>query len=101
MATDPGGTHAGRRERRDVTINVRASAHVRDLIDRAAAAAGTTRSGFMLESARARAEDVLLERTLFALDDKRFARFAKQLDRPPTPTKRLRRLLAAKAPWEK
>lgn len=99
MATNT--ADAGRRERRDVTINVRASAHVRDLIDRAAAAAGTTRSDFMLESARARAEDVLLDRTLFALDGRRYAAFVKCLDEAPTPTKRLRRLLSEKAPWER
>ena len=97
MAADP----AAGRERRDVTINVRASAHVRDLIDRAATATGKTRSDFMLESARARAEGVLLDRALFALDDRRFARFVQLLDRPPTPTERLGRLLAEKAPWER
>lgn len=101
MTTDATGDRSDRRERRDVTINVRASAGVRDLIDRAAAAIGKTRSDFMLETARARAEDVLLDRALFALDDRRFRAFAKRLDEPPPPAERLRRLLAEKAPWEK
>ena len=89
------------RERRSVTINVRVSAHVRDLIDRAASLIGKTRSDFILETARGRAEDVLLDQTLFALDPQRYEEFMKLLDDPAPATERLRSLLSKKVPWEK
>lgn len=89
------------KERRSVTINIRASAYVRDLIDRAASLIGKTRSDFILETARGRAEDVLLDQTLFALDPQRYEEFMKLLDEPPPPTERLRSLLSENAPWEK
>lgn len=88
------------KEKRNVTINVRASAYVRDLIDFAASVTGKNRSEFMLESARAKAEDVLLDQRLFALDDKQYQRFVEILDEPAPPTDRLCELLARKAPWE-
>jgi uncharacterized protein (DUF1778 family) len=88
-------------DRRGVTINLRASAQIRDLIDRAAAVLGQNRSVFMLDSARLRAEDVLLDQKLFLLDDKQYQDFLSLLDEPPKPTEELRKLLSAKAPWEK
>jgi len=63
---------------------------------RTAATIDATRSDFMLKSARA--EDAMLDRTLFALDDRRFAKFVRALDWPQRPSKRLRRLLAKSAP---
>ena len=88
------------RTRRDVTINVRASTQVRDLIDRAASVMGKSRSEFILETARERARDVLLDQTLFALDDARFDAFMAILDKPAPANEALRKLMAAKAPWE-
>lgn len=88
-------------QRRGVTINLRASAHLRDLIDRAAAVLGQNRSEFMLDSARLRAEDVLLDQKLFSLDEEQYQNFLNLLDEPPKPTEELRKLLSAKAPWEK
>ena len=54
--------------RRDATINLRLSEKVRDLIDTAASVSGTTRTEFVLESARRRAIDVMLDQRLFALE---------------------------------
>ncbi|HUZ33722.1 MAG TPA: DUF1778 domain-containing protein [Xanthobacteraceae bacterium] len=88
------------RLRRAATINLRAPAPVKALIDRAAHIVGKTRSEFMLDSARRSAEDVLLDRRLFTLDAKRYAAFAKLLDHPPKPSAELRKLLSTKAPWE-
>jgi uncharacterized protein (DUF1778 family) len=90
-----------RAERRSVTINLRASARLRDLIDRAAAALGQNRSEFMLDSVRRRAEDILLDQHLFLLDDARYEAFVRTLDHAPKPARALRNLLATKAPWEK
>ncbi len=55
----------------------------------------------MLESARRRAEDVLLDQRLFVLDADAFGRFATMLDHPPAAPAALRALLAAKPPWER
>ena len=93
--------HRNDADRRGVTINLRASAQIRDLIDRAAALLGQNRSVFMLDSARLRAEDVLLDQKLFSLGDKQYQDFLNLLDEPPKPTEELRKLLSAKAPWEK
>ena len=89
------------RERRDVTINLRANQRQRALIDRAADAAGKNRSDFMLEAACREADAVLLDRRLFLLDEKAYRRFTDALDRPPAANPRLRRLLTSRAPWER
>jgi uncharacterized protein (DUF1778 family) len=85
---------------RDVTINIRAKRDQRDLIDRAAELQGKSRSEFMLESAFLKAQDVLLDRTFFVLDDDRYQQFVDLLDAPPAPNEKLRKLLTTKAPWE-
>ena len=85
---------------RDVTINLRANRKQRAVIDRAAERLGKNRSDFMLEAACREAETVLLDQRYFQLDEKAFKRFATALDRPPAENPRLRKLLAAKAPWE-
>jgi len=84
-----------------VSINIRAKARQRDLIDQAAERLGRSRSDFMLEAACRRAEDTLLDQTYFAVNATVFAKFQELLDRPLPPTDRLRRLLRTKAPWEK
>ena len=85
---------------RDQAINIRASRRQRDLIDQAAQLLGKSRSDFMLETACREAEDVLLDRTYFRLDQEAFARFSELLDNPPQPSDELRALLLTKAPWE-
>ncbi len=85
---------------RGVTINLRADTATRTLIDRAAERVGKNRSEFMLEAARREATSVLLDQRLFLLDEKAYAKFLAALDQPPTENRRLRRLLATKAPWE-
>lgn len=85
---------------RDVTINIRATQHQRDLIDYAAEVQGKSRSEFMLESAYQRAQNVLLDRSFFTLDQEKFEKFEALLDAPPAPNDKLRALLKAKAPWE-
>ncbi|MGI8405748.1 MAG: DUF1778 domain-containing protein [Thermomicrobiales bacterium] len=85
---------------KDQAINIRASHKQRDLIDRAAAVLGKSRSDFMLETTCQEAENVLLNRTLFQLDEETFEKFNAMLDTPPAPSAALRALLASKAPWE-
>ncbi|MEA1676217.1 DUF1778 domain-containing protein [Nitrospirillum sp. BR 11163] len=83
-----------------ITINIRARAAQRDLIDQAAGRLGRSRSDFMLEAACRQAEEVLLDQTYFTLAPDSFAAFQALLDNPPAPTDRLRRTLQAKAPWD-
>ena len=87
-------------QRRDVNINLRAPAQVKEMIDRAARLLGKSRSEFMLDSARKCAEDVLLDQRFFMLDEKRYAALLKSLGEPPKPPAALRKLLASKSPWE-
>ena len=93
--------HSDDAQRRGVTINLRATARIRELIDRAAALLGQSRSEFMLDSACRHAEDVLLDQRLFIVDEERYKAFLNLLDEPPKPTAELRKLLSKKAPWEK
>lgn len=60
---------------------------------------GKNRSEFMLEASRQAAEDALMDRTTFRLDAEQFGAFMAQLDAPPEPDERLRKLLATPAPW--
>lgn len=84
-----------------VSINIRAKARQRDLIDQAADRLGRSRSDFMLEVSCREAQDVLLDQAFFTVDAGTFAKFQKLLDKPLPPTDKLRRLLKTKAPWEK
>ncbi len=94
-------TRVRARQRRDVTINLRANQRQRALIDRAAEALGKNRSDFMLEAACREADAVVLDRRFFLLDEKAYRRFIGALDKPPADNPRLRRLLASKSPWER
>ncbi|MDS3860282.1 DUF1778 domain-containing protein [Thermosynechococcaceae cyanobacterium BACA0444] len=85
---------------RDVTINIRAKQSQRDLIDHAAQIQGKSRSEFMLESAYQKAQDVLLERNFFGLDEKKFQEFLALLDTPPVENQKLKTLLLTPAPWD-
>jgi uncharacterized protein (DUF1778 family) len=85
---------------RDASINLRVQPQQRDLIDRAVAVLGKSRSDFMLEVACKEAENVLLDRRYFALDPKEFDRFLAALDEAPADNDRLRRTLTSLSPWE-
>jgi len=89
-----------KRERSE-TINLRASRKQKLLIDRAAEALGRSRSDFMLDIACREAESVLLDRRFFSLPAADFEKFVAMLDSPPTDNPGLRRLLQAKAPWDR
>ncbi|MEG3987720.1 DUF1778 domain-containing protein [Microcoleus sp. S28C3] len=85
---------------RDVTINIRAKPNQRALIDRAAQLQGKSRSEFMLESAYQKAQDVILDRCFFGLDELKFKQFLALLDAPPTANQKLNALLKTKSPWD-
>lgn len=80
-----------------VSINIRAKAGQRDLIDQAAQRLGRSRSEFMLDAACSKAEDVLLDQTFFPLEADAFARFQAMLEAPPQVNERLRRFLSGES----
>lgn len=83
------------------SINLRIEDATRRLIDDAAASLGKTRTEFMLESARSRAVDVLLDRRFFALEPGAFAVFVQALDNAPAPGPKLKALLRRRPAWAK
>nr|WP_246088732.1 DUF1778 domain-containing protein [Phreatobacter stygius] len=83
------------------SINLRIEANTRQLIDDAAAILGKTRTEFMIDSARSRAIDVLLDQRLFVLDSERYDAFIHALDNPPAPGPKLRALLRRVPAWQR
>lgn len=83
------------------TLNIRIKPEVRDLIDRAARSRGKNRTDFILESARAAAEDTLLDQVLMAVSPQAFEQFQARLDMAPNPNERLRKTILTPAPWER
>jgi uncharacterized protein (DUF1778 family) len=81
-------------------VNIRVEAHQRDLIDAAASLCGKTRSAFMLEAATLAAEEALLDRRLFVLNEEQWQAFNEALDTPAKKNEKLAQLLATKSPWE-
>ena len=83
------------------TINLRASAEQKALIDRAARRLGKSRTEFVLDTMREAAENVLLDQRLFSLDEATFSSFKAMLDAPVEAGGALRRTLSASAPWDR
>ena len=81
------------------TLNIRIKADIRDLIDRAAKSRGKNRTDFILDSARAAAEDALLDQVMMAATPQAYAQFLARLDLPPKANVRLRKTMATSAPW--
>ena len=82
-------------------INLRTPPAQRELIDRAARLQGKSRTEFMLEASREKAEQVLLDQTLFAVSAKQYQAFVAWMDAPLAENSGLKRLLAKRAPWDK
>ena len=87
-------------QNRAAPINIRARPTQRNLIDKAAAMLNKSRSDFMLEAACREAENVLLDRRLFLVDENTHQAFEALLDAPVNDNPALRILLNSKAPWE-
>lgn len=81
------------------SLNIRVSAAVRDLIDRAAEAGGKTRTDFILEAAQRAAEDALLDRAVFSVGAEAYAAFLARLDAPAQSNPHLRRTMQTPPPW--
>ena len=87
-------------QRRDLIINIRMNQPQSDLIDRAAQIQGKSPSEFMVESAYQKAQDVLLDRCFFGLDEVKFKEFVALLDAQPMGNEKLHTLLTTKSPWD-
>ncbi|TAN12283.1 MAG: DUF1778 domain-containing protein [Burkholderiaceae bacterium] len=83
------------------TLNVRIKPAERNLIDRAARIQGKNRTAFVLDAARAAAEEAVLDRAVIAADAEAYAAFVARLDVPPQPNTRLRKTMQVPAPWDK
>lgn len=83
------------------TLNLRIKPEVRGLIDRAAKARGKNRTDFILDAARAAAEEALLDQALLAVSPEAYAEFVARLDRAPAPNPRLQKTLQTPAPWDR
>ncbi|TGB75481.1 CopG family transcriptional regulator [Escherichia sp. E4694] len=82
------------------SLNLRIKPAERDLIDRAAKARGKNRTEFVLEAARAAAEEALIEQRIFRMDSDDYQLFLNRLDQPPAPNSALRKTMQTPAPWE-
>lgn len=84
-----------------ISINIRARAFQRDLIDQAAESLARSRSDFMLEAACQKAQEILLDQAFFTVNTDTFEKVHALLEQPLPSTDKLRRLLKTKAPWDK
>ena len=81
-------------------INMRVEPSQQDLLTKAARVLKIDRTTFILEAACREAENVLLDRRLFQLDEKIYAAFEGALTATPPRVTELRELLAEEPPWE-
>jgi uncharacterized protein (DUF1778 family) len=82
-------------------ISLRIPPSDRDLIDRASAAVGKSRTEFMLESARAAATDALIDRRMFVLNAKQFKSFEAALNKAPSVDQVIAKLEKRPSPWKR
>ncbi len=81
-------------------LNLRIQPDLRGLIDRAAEASGKNRTDFVLDAARAAAQEALMDRTSVTVSPAAYAKFVALLDAPPKPNARLVRSLRTPPPWQ-
>lgn len=98
-STTSNRVHKAREIRKGDTIQIRATAETKVLLQRAAHLRGQKLSEFMLESARRLAEDTLLDQRVFFLDTDDHDRFLALLDSSADPTDAARDRLNRSAPW--
>lgn len=84
-----------------VQLNLRAKESQRALIDAAAEILHKSRTDFILEMACQAAENVILDRRVFNLNEEQYAEFIDMIDAPVTENQALEKLLARKPQWEK
>lgn len=93
-------TQPENRSTASIPLNMRIKPQTRNLIDRAAELLGKTRTDFMLEASERRAEEVLLDRTVFRVSPEVYAEYLARLDEPVGANEKLRQTMATHAPWD-
>ena len=94
-------SHTSKNVNPSVPLNIRIKPATRNLIDRAAELLGKTRTDFMLEASERRAEEVLLDRTVFTVSPEVYTEYLARLDDAPAQSnERLKRTMSTKAPWD-
>ena len=93
-------TDSTKKARSSETLNIRIRPEQRELIDTAANVCGKTRTSFILDSVCQAAENILLDRQVFVVDNKQWEEFNRALDTPPKTNPKLSAILTKKAPWE-
>lgn len=88
-------------EKKVSTWNFRVEPRTEALIDAAAATVGSSRTEFVLQSARAHAEHVLLNRLYFTLNDTDWASLKAALDAPAPPNHALKAAFRATPVWDR
>ena len=81
-------------------INLRIKPQARLLIDRACAITDKTVTEFVLDAVCREAEDVLLDRRVFSLNERAYHAFVSALDAPTQNNPKLKELLKWKPIWE-
>jgi len=87
--------------RRDEVIQIRTTAETKAMIGQAATLRGQKLSEFMLDSARRRAEETMLDPRVFFLGAKDHEKFLAMLDHPTVPTADMRARAKRKPPWRR
>jgi uncharacterized protein (DUF1778 family) len=87
-------------EAKSERIEVRTTPSMKSLLQRAAATSHKNVTEFLLEAGINAAEESLVDRRLFQLDDAQWQAFQDVLDRPVTEKPRLARLLSEKSVLE-
>ena len=87
-------------ENKSERIEVRTTSKLKALLQRAAASSHKNVTEFLLEAGINAAEDALVDRRIFRLDDRQWQAFQAILDRPVADKPRLTRLLAEKSVLE-
>ena len=101
MSVDPiGGTFMAISENKTERIEVRTTPNMKALLQRAAASSHKNVTEFLLEAGINAAEDALVDRRIFRLDDRQWQAFQAILNRPVADKPRLTRLLAEKSVLE-
>ncbi|NUS18660.1 MAG: DUF1778 domain-containing protein [Mesorhizobium sp.] len=85
--------------RKDV-IQIRAPAGTKAILSRAANLRGMGLSEFVLDSARKRAEETILDQRTFLLDADTHQKFLDLLDAPHEPSEELRARMVRRPAWE-
>ncbi len=86
---------------RSEKLDLRLTPEAKRVLQSAATVVHQSVSEFVLQSAMARAEETLPDRTRFNLNVEQWAAFQKALDAPPRPLPRLARLLTEPSVFER